>query len=254
MRVGGWTAVLVGALLLTAVPGMAETVNEEVADRTVTVHVLEEDSMHSFSESETSSFMYHEESRTFGAWVDDEGANATLTNFTRENTYDDGTYESEQTTEGVQLELDGNAAGFDIDYLVQAYLIDLAYDFGEDNNGEATHVTVNYWGNTWGNGMQARNSMTSGTGAGDIVGPTMGDIVYASSGFYSRNNLRVDDVSLGANGGPSGDLFAGDWNGALVSFSISERHCQDFECQGTGAGEAVCLIGYRPPFFFDCLA
>lgn len=252
MRLGGVVILAVGALLLTAGPGIAESIREDAAGHTFRVYALEEDSRHNHFESETSTFTYHQEDRTFGLWVDDQGANVTVTNFTRQSTYDDGTYSADRHTEGAQVSVDGQAAGFTVDQRLQAYVIDQTYDFGSDNQGSADHVIVDYWGNTYGNDARLFGSTGAGLGAGDIVTPTKGDVVFLSGGFYSTNSARAGDLAAGAGGGPSADLFAGDWTGGYVSATVYEVHCQGFDCQRTSVGESLCLLGFRPPFFLEC--
>lgn len=252
MRPGRLSIALLSIVLVTAVPGAAETVSEEIGDRAVTVYVLEEDTTHNTVQTDTTTLVYHREERTSGAWVDDQGANATAANTTRTVTHEDGTHSSDRTEESVELAVHGQAAGYTTDQRIEAEVIDRSFDFGEDLNGDTNHVIVSYDGNTYGDGLLVRNDASVNPGAGHLVTPQEGDVYFVNGGPSTDHHVRVEDTTIRAGGGAGHDTFVGDWTGSYVSAGLYEVHCQGFDCQSTSLGESVCLIGYRPPFFLEC--
>lgn len=238
--------------MMTAVPGAAETVQEEVAGHTVTVYVLEMETEHNAFETSTTEFVYHHEERTSGAWVDGQGANVIVTNTTRTVTYDDGSSSSDRHEESAGVTVEGQAAGYTTRQRAEIEIIERSFDFGEDLNGEAKHAIVSYDGNTYGNDQQVRNEADGNVGAGHLVTPALGEVYFANGGASTDHRVRSGDTTVGAGGGGWHDTFAGDWTGSYVSAGVYEVHCQGFDCQYTAVGESLCLIGYRPPFFVEC--
>lgn len=252
MRQGGFAAVLLGFVLLIAVPGAAETFQEEVAGHTATVYVLETETTHNHFETSTTEFTYHREARTSGAWVDDQGANATVTNTSRSISYENGPYSSDRSEESAGVTLEGEAAGFTTYQRAEVALIERSFDFGEDLNGDARHVLVSYDGRTYSEETFVGTAADGDVGAGHLVTPAMGDVYFLNGGASTGSNVRSGDTLLAAGGSGGHDTFAGDWTGSHVSANVYEVHCQGFDCQYTSVGESLCLLGYRPPFFLEC--
>lgn len=236
---------------------MAETVQEDVAGHEVTLYIAEQDSRHVHNEHENGHFTYHQEDLVFGAWIDGEGANVTVTNFTRDSFYDDGQVYSDRTEEGWRVSLDGQAAGYTTDQrvTVQVFLVEVET---EEVSVTSRFILIDHWGNTYGDGNQVRNDMGASVGQGELSSsylnpnPTFGMIQFLNGGALTSQYVRIGDTSLRAGGGGGFDAYAGDWTGAFANAGAELWRCQGFQCQGDGVGFSECVVGVRPPFFVDC--
>lgn len=257
MRGLAW--VLLAATLLTSGVGVAETIEETVAGNEVVVTYLETDETHNEVHTDNVDLVYHQEDVTNGATVNGEGGSVTLTRYSRDFAYHDGPTSVENNEDGVRVAAQGSLAGTNTDQRVTLYTNEVQYFFAPGDRGEADHGTVSWWSVSYGNGVAASENGAAGVGAGEFESPsrnpepTFGLVAFASSNAFTSGSAAAGPVAVGHSAGGGQTTYVLDWNGVEAWATYFLARCANGQCQYDGNGANVCLVGLRPPFFFDCL-
>jgi hypothetical protein len=248
------------ALLTSSGGALATQVRQEVAGHVVEGYADERTTTHNEYHDATSDFVYHREASTSGAWVDGQGANLTLSDTERTSSYHSGSQRSDQHSRMGMAQLQGQAQGVTTDQQARATLIESGYDFGELEHANGTHLQTSSDSNTYGNPFQVQRGLDAAAGAGDLESddlnnnPFLGVIAFATLGVLTDGSTRVFITSAGDQAGASTTAMAGDWTGSFTDAVVWTARCQGNDCQYLSQSiYGLCLVGYRPPFFVDCL-